>query len=219
MADQISHELADLLSFVVPQLPLDAEARSLGAGGAGSQPVTLTRRDGDRYLALWCGSAPMPGEHVEVYVARDAAVYSLAACVTGTDRDDSRFLTITGLRRKTQRRRSARAQINDLVLISHNGDVDGTLLDISGQGLSFRLDRPLPVETSIKAVINFHGSVIPTTAQVRNATLTGDGEYRIGCVITHINAQHRALLERYATTDPSDRRATPHRAHRFGMPL
>jgi hypothetical protein len=217
MADLIACELADLVGQVFPPLPFDAAARSLGCGSSGSQRVTLMRRDGDRYLAVWGSAAPMPGEQVEVYVVEDGAVYSLAAQVTGVDRGTSRLLTVTELRRKIQRRSRARAPISELVLVSHQGDVDATLIDVSAQGLSFQLDRLLPVDAVVKAVINFHGSVIPTTAHVRNATPVGDGEYRIGCAITQINEQHRALLDHYATTNHSDRRAVPPPAGRFRM--
>src|SRR5256885_2758313 len=103
MADQTAHELADLVGHLFPSLPCDASARGVGGGNAASQPVTLKRRDGDRYIAVWDYAAPMPGDDVEVYVVRDQAVYSLAARVTGIDKDTSRFLTVTELRRKTQR--------------------------------------------------------------------------------------------------------------------
>jgi hypothetical protein len=205
MADQTAHDLADLVSHVFPPLPCDAAARTMGSGSARSQPVTLKRRDGDRFLAAWAFVAPMPGEDVEVYVIRGEAVYSLAARITGIDRGTSRFLTVTELRRKTQRRSSPRAPADDLVLVSHDGDVDATLIDVSAHGLAFLLDRPLPVEATIRAVINFHGSVIPTTAQARNITATGDQVYRVGCAFTQISDQYRILLDRYAHTSPADR--------------
>jgi hypothetical protein len=207
MADQTAHELADLVSHVFPTLPCDASARSMCDGDNGSRPVTLKHRDGDRYLAVWAYAPPTPGEDVAVYVVRDEAVYSLAAHVTGIDRGNSRFLTVTELRRKTQRRGTPRAPLDDLVLVSHNGDMDATLIDVSARGVAFHLDRPLPVGATIKAVINFHGSVIPTTAQVRNTSQTGTQEYRVGCVITRISDQHRAVLDRYATTNLTDRRS------------
>ena len=207
MADQTAHDLADLVSRAFPTLPCDAAARSLGGGNAGSQRVTLKRRDGDRYLAVWAFAAPMPGEDVEVYVVRDEAVYSMAARVTGIDSENARFLTVTELRRKTQRRGPPRGQTSDLVLISHNGEVDATLIDVSSQGVGFLLDRPLPVAATIKALINFHGSVIPTTAQVHNIAYTGEHVYRVGCGFTQISDQHRTLLDRFATTNPADRRA------------
>jgi hypothetical protein len=116
-------------------------------------------------------------------------------------------LTVTELRRKTQRRISERAQIDDIVLVSHGGEVDATLVDVSGDGLAFRLDRALPINATIKAVINFQGSVIPTTAEVRNVTRMSEDEYRVGCAITAISDQHRAVLENYATTNASDRRS------------
>jgi hypothetical protein len=171
MADRTAHHLAELVSHVFPPLPCDAAARTMGSGSAGSQLVTLKRRDGDRFLAAWAFVAPMPGEDVEVYVIRGEAVYSLAARITGIDRGTSRFLTVTELRRKTQRRSSPRALADDLVLVTHDGDVDATLIDVSAHGVAFLLDRPLPVDATIQAVINFHGSVIPTTAQARNMKL------------------------------------------------
>ena len=94
-------------------------------------------------------------------LVRDEAVYGLVARVTGIDRDTSRFLTVTELRRKTQRRATPRAPIDELVLISHNGDIDAELIDISADGLSFLRDRALPIAATITAVINFQGSVIP----------------------------------------------------------
>jgi hypothetical protein len=207
MADHTAHDLADLVSHVFPPLPCDAAARTMGSGRAGSQLVTLKRRDGDRFLATWAFSAPMPGEDVEVYVVRDEAVYSLATRVTGIDRGTSRFLTVTELRRKSQRRSSPRAHADDLVLVTHDGDVDATLIDVSAHGVAFLLDRPVPVEATIKAVINLQGSVIPTTAQVRNITAARDHVYRVGCSFTHISDEHRALLDRYAHTSPADRRS------------
>jgi hypothetical protein len=212
MADQTAQALADLVSHVFPPLPCDAAARPLAAGNVGSQLVTLKRRDGDRFLATWAFAAPMPGEDVEVYLVRDEAVYGLVARVTGIDRETSRFLTVTELRRKTQRRAAPRAPIDELVLISHNGDIDAKLIDISAEGLSFLLDRTLPIAATITAVINFHGSVIPTTAQVRNITDTGQHAYRIGCAITQISDQHRTLLHGFATSNPADRRSAAKRA-------
>jgi hypothetical protein len=197
---------------VFPPLPCDAAASPFDGSNLGSQLVTLKRRDGDRYLAVWSFVAPPPGEKVELHVVRDQAVYSLATHVTGIDGDRSRFLTVTELRRKTQRRISERAQIDDIVLVSHGGEVDATLVDVSGDGLAFRLDRALPINATIKAVINFQGSVIPTTAEVRNVTRMSEDEYRVGCAITAISDQHRAVLENYATTNASDRRSPVERA-------
>jgi hypothetical protein len=193
MADQTARELADLVSHVFPTLPCDAASRSMGDGNLGSRPVTLKRRDGDRYLAVWAFAPPIPGEDVAVFVVRDEAVYSLAARVTGIDRGNSRFLTVTELRRKTQRRGTPRAPLNDLVLISHNGGMDATLIDVSARGVAFHLDRPLTVGATIKAVINFHGSVIPTTAQIRNTGQTSTREYRVGCVFTQISDRYYIL--------------------------
>jgi hypothetical protein len=207
MADQTAHDLAELVTHVFSPLPRDAVARPLGAGTIGSQLVTLKRRDSDRYLVTWRVSAPVPGENVELQVARDQAVYALAAQVTGIDRDNARFLTITELRRRRQRRNAERAAVDDLVMISHDGDVDGTLIDISTDGLAFQLDRPLPVEATIKAVLNFQGTVIPTTAQVRSNHQTSDGAYRIGCAILVIADQHRHAIQRYAADHALDRRS------------
>ena len=212
MPDQTAHELAELVSHVFPPLPCNAAAGSFRGSELGSQLVTLQRRDGDRYLTDWRFVAPSFGERVELYVVRDQALYTLATCVTGMDGERSRFLTVSELRRRTQRRVAQRAPLDDIVLVSHEGEVDATLVDVSGTGVAFRLDRPLPIGASIKAVINFHGSVIPTTAEVRNLAMVTETEYRVGCAITTITSQHQAVLEEYAATNAADRRSGVKRA-------
>jgi hypothetical protein len=217
LADQTTQQLADLVAQVFPPLPFDASARPVGQGSSAAQPVTVERRSADRYVARWRYSAPTPGEDIEVFVAHCEAVYSLTARVTGIDDKTARYLTITELRRKTQRRTMPRGPIEELVLISHEGDVDGTMIDVSGQGLSFHLDRPLPVGASIRAVINFDGRVIPTTATVRHCTQDSDDRYRVGCAITNVAPHHQDALNRHATTAPLDRRTPPHDGHVRGF--
>lgn len=204
MADETAHELAELAAHIFPTLPFDAAARSLT--NLSGQLVAVQRRNADRYLVNWCFAAPAPGEDVELAVVRDNAVYTVHARVTGIDRGNARYITITELRRKTQRRQEPRAAVDELVLISADGDVDATLVDVSAEGFGFLLDRPLTPDASIKTVINFCGSVIPATATIKNVAETQDGAYRIGCAIDQIADHHRHLLARYASDNPIGRR-------------
>jgi PilZ domain len=204
MADETAHELAELAAHVFPALPFDAAARSRSGG----QVIAVQRRDADRYLVNWSFAAPMPGEDVELSVVRDSAVYTVRARVTGIDRGNARYITITELRRKTQRRRAPRAAIDELVLISTDGDIDAKLVDVSADGFGFVLDRPLQPDITIKTVINFDGSVIPATATVKNIAQIDDGVYRIGCAFNQIADHHHSLLDRYASNNPIGRRKT-----------
>jgi PilZ domain len=214
MADRTAHELAELIAHVFPSLPFDAAARPVG-GGAGSQLVAVQRRDADRYLANWPVAAPMPGDDVNLVIVRDTAVYTATARVTGIDRGNARYLTIIELRRKTQRRQAPRASLDELILISDEGEVDGQLTDISAGGLGFLLDRPLAPGAAIKAVINFHGTVIPATAVVKNVTQTSDDAYRIGCALSEIADHHQHMLERYAAENAGGRRLSDGLLHRL----
>jgi hypothetical protein len=209
MADETAHNLAELVAHVFPALPFDAAARPIGSG-LGSQLVAVQRRDGDRYLVNWRIAAPMPGEDIELVTVRDNAVYTVTARVTGIDRGNARYITITELRRKTQRRQSPRAPIDELVLISDDGDVDAKLTDVSADGLGFLLDRPLETGAIIEVVINFHGSIIPAIATVKNVKHTSDGAYRIGCAIRHIADRHHSMLQRYAEQNSAGRRSDDH---------
>jgi PilZ domain len=204
VSENATHQLAELVSTVVGVLPRDAATEAGGVGGA--QLVTIRRREADRFLATWSIGAPSPGEEVRLHVVGDSAVFALAGTVVGSLDERSRFLVFSEVRRKTQRRESDRGQIDDLVVISHEGDIDGKLVDISGDGVGFELDRPLPMDTSFRAIINFQGSVIPTTAEVRNARRLDDGRYRLGCAFVEIADRHRALLHTYAAQRPIDRR-------------
>jgi hypothetical protein len=207
MADQTTHHLAELVAHVMGPLPFTASAQPVGTA-LGAQLVAVQRRNGDRYLANWPIAAPMPGDDIELVSVRDTAVYTATARITGIDRGNARYLTITELRRKTQRRQSPRAAIDDLVLISEDGDIDGTLTDVSAEGLGFLLDRPLNAGTTIRTVINLHGSIIPATANVKNIKQTSDGSYRIGCHITQITDPYRAILAQYAADHTAGRRST-----------
>jgi hypothetical protein len=216
MAEETAHELAELLSHVLGVLPRDASGDVRDDGG--SQLVTIRRRDGDRFLARWAIQAPNAGEHVRLQLVTDSAVYGILATIAGIHDGESRYLTVSEVCRKSQRREAERAQLDDLVLISHDGDIDAKLVDVSGDGIGFELDRPLPVDAIFKAVINFHGSVISTTAQVRNARRLDDHRYRIGCGFVEIPQHHRATLHRYAAQHPVDRRSERGRdAQRLGF--
>jgi hypothetical protein len=208
MADQTAHELAELLCNVIPGFPWDASADD----GDGCRVVTLIGRRGDRLIATWPLDPPTPGDDVSLHLSIGGGVYEASTHVTGLESRTGRFLTVTGLRRKTQRRGAARAQVEDLVVVSHDGDVDAMLLDVSADGVAFELDRPLPLDATIRAVLNFHGVVIPTTAQVKNSKPTGDASYRVGCAILQIADHHKAALRDYAEKHPIDRRSPHSRA-------
>jgi PilZ domain len=199
MGDDRTHQLAELISSVIGALPRDASTDTT--------LVTLRRRDGDRFLAAWAYNAPHPGEQVRLHIVANRGVYALEGTVIGSLDERSRYLVFSEVRRKSQRRESDRGQLDDLVVISHDGDIDGKLVDVSGDGLGFELDRPLPHDTTFRAIINFHGSVIPTTAQVRNTRRLEDGRYRLGCAFVKISDRHRALLHTYAAQHPIDRRS------------
>jgi PilZ domain len=203
-------QLAELASHVLAAMPSEATAPSLD-DPARVQSVRIERRDGDRFVARWHEQPPMPGTLVELHVSQQQSVYVLSATVSGlADGTAGRLLTITELRRRRQRRTAPRAKTDELVVVSHEGDVDAELVDVSGTGVGFALDRSLPTGAQIRAVLNFGGTVIPTVAIVRQVKHLAHQHYRIGCEFIEISSQHRHLLSRYAADNPIDRRAGTH---------
>jgi hypothetical protein len=208
MADLRAHELAELATQVFPPLPCNALA-VCGDETSGT-PVTLHARDGDRYLVAWAASAVPVGDHVELHVTRDRAVFNLQAEITGYGADGQRFLSLTELRRRAQRRAEPRTPTDEMVIVSLDQDIDGLLVDLSAAGCAFQLDRPLAIDSSIRLVVNFHGKVFPTRAIVRNSSRMADGVYRLGCEFTDILEPHRLAIERHALNHPIDRRTIRH---------
>src|SRR5207245_9767313 len=103
--------------------------------------------EGELFVARWVHDAPDIGVEREFRLGGDQAVYLLSATVAGHGADEGcRLLRVTGLRRNRQRRASPRAEIRALVLISHKGEIDADLVDVSATGVSFVLDRPLAVD-------------------------------------------------------------------------
>src|SRR5437764_11297975 len=184
-------QLAELATHVLPSLPSEAVCPRLD-DPARVERVRIERRDGDRFVARWPDSPPAQGSDVEVHVSHGESVYILSASVSGlAEGTAARFLSIAEVRRRRQRRTAPRAMSDELVVISHDGDVDAELLDVSGTGVGFVLDRPLPARAQIRAVLNFRGTVIPTVALVRQVKRLGEQRYRIGCELLKISPQHR----------------------------
>ncbi len=206
MEPQSAAELAELTMNVLPSLPCEVLS-PLVNDAARTETVTFERLEGELFLARWDTGAPEVGVEREFRLGGDQAVYLLTATVAGRGAEEGhRLLRVTGLRRKRQRRASPRAEIRDLVLISHEGEIDADLVDVSATGVSFVLDRPLAVDLTIRAVINAEGSVVPTLICVKQVTALDDHEYRIGCAFVEISESHRSLLGRYAAQRAFDRR-------------
>jgi PilZ domain len=192
---------------VLPTLPC-ALLSSLPGDEARLENVTLEAVEGELLRARWESVAPDIGETQQLRLNGDVAVYLFSATVAGFGPDaTTRMLRVTGLRRQRQRRSHPRAEVRDLVLISHDGDVDAELVDVSAGGVAFVIDRPLPIDAVIRAVLNLHGSVIPTTAHVKQVTSVTDG-YRVGCLFAQIADEHRAKLARHAAQHAVDRRGS-----------
>jgi hypothetical protein len=206
MANQTSAELAELTVSVLPALPYPVVA-PLQDDPTRLENVTLEAVEGELLQARWDDAAPDIGDTRELRLDGEMAVYLFSATVAAFGPDTgSRMLRVTGLRRQRQRRGHPRAEVRDLILISHDGDVDAELVDVSAGGVAFVIDRPLPVDAVIRAVLNLHGSVIPTEAQVKQVTSVSEG-YRVGCLFTDIADEHRARLARHAREHAVDRRA------------
>ena len=206
MESQSAAELAELTMNVLSELPYEVLS-PLANDAARTETVTFERLEGELFVARWDSGAPDLGTEREFRLGGDHAVYLLTATVAGLGaEDDRRLLRVTGLRRKRQRRANPRAEIRDLVLVSHEDEIDADLVDVSATGLSFVLDRPLAVDLVIRAVLNAEGTVIPTVACVRQVTELDEHEYRIGCAFTEISEPHRSLLGRYAAQRAFDRR-------------
>jgi PilZ domain-containing protein len=206
MANQHPTELAELTISVLPDLPVTVVSPRQ-EDPARLEPVVLELLEGELLQARWEHAVPDIGEERELRLNGDLAVYLFSATVAAYGPDaGSRMLRVTGLRRQRQRRSSPRGEVRDLVLISYDGEVDAELVDVSAGGVAFIIDRPLPVDATIRAVLNLHGAVVPTEAQVKQVTSLAEG-YRVGCVFTAISESHRARLGRHATQHPIDRRA------------
>jgi hypothetical protein len=206
ISNQAYSELAELTCSIVPSLPYELIAHRAD-DPARSERVMLERRHGDEFVARWPGATPARGSSLELRLAGAGAVYLLSAVVTGPAPEEScRLVRITELRRKKQRRTSPRAEMRDLVVVSHEADVDGDMIDVSASGVAFLLDRPLDVGVSIRLVLNIQGSVISTRAEVRQAQQLSGGNWRLGCEFTQISDVHRHRLGRFAADNPIDRR-------------
>jgi PilZ domain len=206
MPNQSPTELAELTVSVLPELPY-AVVSPLQNDPTRLESVTLEAMEGELLQARWTDAAPDIGDTRELRLDSDMAVYLFSATVAAFGPDAAtRMLRVTGLRRQRQRRTYPRAEVRDLVLISYDGDVDAELVDVSAGGVAFVIDRPLPVDTVIRAVLNIHGSVIPTEAEVKQVTSVADG-YRVGCLFTEIADEHRGKLARHAAQHAVDRRA------------
>jgi hypothetical protein len=206
MADQTPAELAELSVSVLPALPHGVTS-PLPSDPARAETVMLEALDGELFVARWERAQPDVGTERELRLTGDHAVYLLTVEVAafGPD-DDSRMLRVTNLRRRRQRRSEPRAEVRDLVLVTTDRDVDAELVDVSSSGVAFILDRPLEIDQVIRAVLNVHGRVIPTEAEVKQITSVSDG-YRIGCLFTQISDGHRSELGRHAALNTTDRRA------------
>lgn len=205
MADHTAAELAELSVSVLPALPHPVTS-PLPEDPTRSEPVLLEALEGELFVARWERAQPEVGAERELRLTGDHAVYLLTVEVAAFGPDDqSRMLRVTNLRRRRQRRAEPRAEVRDLVLITTDSDVDAELVDVSSSGVAFILDRPLDIDQVIRAVLNVHGRVIPTEAQVKQITSVADG-YRIGCLFTHISDVHQAELGRRAALEPADRR-------------
>jgi hypothetical protein len=205
MSEQQLADLAMLVSSVLPSLPCEAVSPLLG-DPARVDGVSVERREGDRFVVRWSDVAPEEGSDIELHVTRAEAVYVISGRITGLAEGTARLVSITELRRRKQRRGAPRAIVEDLIVISHDGDVDAELVDVSSTGVSFVLDRPLPVDQRVRTLLNFHGAVVPAVAVVRQVKRISEGRYRTGCAFSEISDEHRYLLGRFAAENPIERR-------------
>jgi PilZ domain len=166
----------------------------------------LVRRAGDRYVLRCEDGRRAPGEGIAVYATVDRVVYTLSGQATGVAADDEVFLTLCGVRRKSQRRTAPRIASSDLVLICGDEDLDARLLDLGRDGFAFLHDRGMEVGTQIEAILNFGSMVIPSTGVVRNAKPLHGGGFRIGCSFLVVSDTHRGLIASEATRAPIDPR-------------
>ena len=205
MSDQELAEIATLVSSVLPSLPCEAVSPLLN-DPARLDGVSVQRREGDQFVVRWDDVAPEKGSDIELHVTRGEAVYVISGRVTCLAEGTARVVSITELRRRKQRRKAPRAIVEDLIVISHDGDVDAELVDVSSTGVSFVLDRPLPVDERVRTLVNFHGTVVPAVAVVRQVKRISEGRYRIGCAFAEISDEHRYMFGRFAAENPIERR-------------
>jgi hypothetical protein len=205
MSEQQLVDLAMLVSSVLPALPCEAVS-PLVSDPARRDAVSVERREGDRCVVRWDDIAPDEGSDVELHLTRGEAVYVVSGRVTGLAEGTARLVSVSELRRRKQRRATPRAAIEDLIVISHERDDDAELIDVSATGVSFVLDRPLPVDERVQTLLNFQGAVVPAAAVVRQVKRVSDGRYRTGCEFVQISDEHRYLLGRFAAENPIERR-------------
>jgi hypothetical protein len=207
MADQSAAELAELTFNVLPALPCDVVC-TVGDDGADSQRVVMERREGDGFVARWPADPPRLGSMVHLSV-EDAGVYRISAKIVSAGFDSCALLSVTELRRARQRRNAPRATATELIVVSHDSDIDGQLTDVSATGVGFVLDRALPMHAQIRMLVNFERRVIPTIAQVCSVKRLQGATYRIGATFVDIAAYDRVLFARYAAQHTTDRRTHP----------
>jgi hypothetical protein len=205
VSDQREAEVAMLVSSVLPSLPCDAVSSRLG-DPARSDAVSVQRREGDRFVVRWSGSAPAAGSQIDLRLTRAEAVFVVSGRVTGLADVHARLVSVTDVRRRKQRRAAPRAIMEDLVVISHERDVDAELIDVSATGVSFVLGRALPIDDRVTTLLNFHGTVIPAVAVVTQVRRVDACQYRTGCAFEEISDEHRYLLGRFAAENSVDRR-------------
>ena len=204
---QSTTDLAELAMSILPPLPC-AVACASPDHPARTEMVVMEARAGDHFLARWPQLAPPAGAAVELRIQAEA-IYLLRAVVVGDGEGSDGMLALTELRRGPQRRVAPRAVSDELVLISHDQEIDAELIDISSDGLAFLLDHSIPINSSLDAMLNVGGRVIPASALVRQAKRLAKGQYRIGCQFTKIAEQHRHELHQYAIANSTDRRGQP----------
>jgi hypothetical protein len=207
MGKQSTADLAELAMSILPPLPCAVACASPDRPGR-PEMVVMERRTGDHFLARWPLEAPPAGAKVELRIQGDE-IYLLRAIVIGDGEGSDSLLEVTELRRGPQRRVAPRAASDELVLISHDREIDAELIDVSSDGLAFLLDRAIPVDSILDAMLNVRGGVIPACAVVRQVKRLARQQYRIGCQFTKIAEQHRHELHQYAIANATDRRGQP----------
>jgi hypothetical protein len=198
MADQTAHELAELTARLLPRLPWPVVA-VWQSKSCPPKPATLIGRDCDRYVLRCLGGCPLPRGEVELYATVDRLLYTLTGLVTGGAGRDDRFVTLIGVRRKTQRRMAPRTDADGLVLICGEEDVDGRLMDVGPAGFGLLHGEKLEVGSQLETVLNVGSTAIASMALVRNVNARGEGLIRVGCSFPVISDEHRALLRSLAT--------------------
>jgi hypothetical protein len=158
-------------------------------------------------LVAYCAGPEVPGQGAELVVRTtvDRRAHSDLGVYVSEVADDHLHLGVRFVSRVAGRRRSNRVAVDELFLIYGAQEADGTVTDISEQGMRFVCPVAMVDGSEIRGMLNVEGRVFPVAAEVRHCSHGGEG-YEIGVIFRHLHDHERELLAGLAANDELGRR-------------